>query len=337
MIDDLSKYGIKYPELCVDIVNFFRSNEIHSMHYKQLKQRLGDGLAAEIVKNTLDFAQHYGTKYREIDEQAIVLQPKTISRICNKLCDFNILSKIQVAGFNTMFDDEFYYAIAEIIPNTIANQKCLNNIVYGFKYIYQSYQNNVLPIFVCSKENKEQHTGSCFKVANGIVTAKHCLENKDYAQIYSIPANILNKSKILTAPKIDLLYIIPPKDAYNFDDFVEIGTGEIIDEIMVMGYPNHAGFNNFLTATTGQIAGIEKSYLCGYDLMLLTGKIKGGNSGGPVLNNKGQIIGIVTEVPDPQGDYDKFGYGLAIPSKYIRNLTEIYDEKITFVDDITTV
>lgn len=133
------------------------------------------------------------------------------------------------------------------------------------------------------------------------------------------------------------MLIIPSKEDYNFNDFVEIGTGEIIDEIMVMGYPNHAGFNNFLTATTGQIAGIEKSYLCKYESMLLTGKIKGGNSGGPVLNNKGQIVGVITEVPDSDGNYDKFGYGLAIPSEYIKRMSEEFEQKITFVDDINLI
>lgn len=335
MLDDLSKYGIEYPELCVDIVNYFRNDQIHSMLYEQIKLRLGDGLAAKTAKSTLDFAQYYKTKYKELNGQDVMLQPKTISKICNRLCNIGVLSRIHITGFNTLFGDEYYYEMPQNIPNTIANQKFLNYRVYGFKYIYESYKNNVLPINVYNKESKIHQTGTCFKTNIGIVTAYHCLENQDYAQIPNISADILNKSQILTSPEIDLLLIIPPREDYNFDDYIEVGIGEIIDEIMVMGYPNHAGFEKFLTATTGQIAARKDSYLCKYELLLLTGKIKGGNSGGPVLNNKGQIVGIVTEVPDPDGDYDKFGYGLAIPSEYIKNMTELYGRKITFVDDIS--
>lgn len=335
MLDDLSKYGIEYPELCVDIVNYFRNDQIHSMLYEQIKLRLGDGLAAKTAKSTLDFAQYYKTKYKELNGQDVMLQPKTISKICNRLCNIGVLSRIHITGFNTLFGDEYYYEMPHNIPNTIANQKFLNYRVYGFKYIYESYKNNVLPINVYNKESKIHQTGTCFKTNIGIVTAYHCLENQDYAQIPNISADILNKSQILTSPEIDLLLIIPPREDYNFDDYIEVGIGEIIDEIMVMGYPNHAGFEKFLTATTGQIAARKDSYLCKYELLLLTEKIKGGNSGGPVLNNKGQIVGIVTEVPDPDGDYDKFGYGLAIPSEYIKNMTELYGRKITFVDDIS--
>lgn len=42
MIDDLSKYGIAYPELCIDIVNYFRNEHIHSMLYEKLKQHFGE-------------------------------------------------------------------------------------------------------------------------------------------------------------------------------------------------------------------------------------------------------------------------------------------------------
>lgn len=160
MIEDLSKYGIAYPELSVDIVNYFRNNEIHSRFYEQIKQHLGDGLAAKTAKNTLDFADHYKNKYKELDRQDVMLQPKTISKICNKLCDIGILTRIQIAGFNTLSGDEYYYEMPTSIKNTIAIQKYLNNRVYGFKYIYESFKNNVLPIYVynkADKNNKQEH------------------------------------------------------------------------------------------------------------------------------------------------------------------------------------
>ena len=42
----------------------------------------------------------------------------------------------------------------------------------------------------------------------------------------------------------------------------------------------------------------------------------------------------ITETHAPEGDYDKFGYGVAIPSEYINELNAPYDETIKFVDDI---
>ena len=55
-----------------------------------------------------------------------------------------------------------------------------------------------------------------------------------------------------------------------------------------------------------------------------------------MLNRKGEIVGIVTETPAAEGEYDQFGYGLAIPSNYITELTIPFQKDFTFVDDINT-
>ena len=62
MLDDLSKYGIEYPELCVDIVNYFCNDQIHSRLHERLRLSLGDGMIANTVKSTLDFADYYKDK-----------------------------------------------------------------------------------------------------------------------------------------------------------------------------------------------------------------------------------------------------------------------------------
>ncbi len=38
-----------------------------------------------------------------------------------------------------------------------------------------------------------------------------------------------------------------------------------------------------------------------------------GSSGGPLLNKKGQVIGIVTGLANPAGDKDFVGIGFAVP------------------------
>ena len=249
-VDDLSKYGIKYPGLCLEIWNFFNDSTIQSMFYKNLRQMMGDGVGAKNTKSSLDFSTKFGSKYKDPDDDSIMIQPRVVSKICDILCENNMLSKMHIGGFNLSDGESFYFGFAEKqIHINVSNQRYFNNIVYGFKYLYEANKINVLPV-----------------------------------------------------------------------------------------YPNHSGFGNFLTATTGQIAAIEKSYLCpAYELMLLTGKIKGGNSGGPVLDKQGNVIGIITETADPQGDYDKFGYGMAIPSVYIKKIlyhAEEFTEKINFVDNI---
>jgi S1-C subfamily serine protease len=57
--------------------------------------------------------------------------------------------------------------------------------------------------------------------------------------------------------------------------------------------------------------------------MLLTCPIKGGNSGGPIINELGEVVGVITDLPYSEGNqsmYDNFGYGCATPIEYIDDL-----------------
>ena len=59
------------------------------------------------------------------------------------------------------------------------------------------------------------------------------------------------------------------------------------------------------------------------EAMLITAKIKGGNSGGPVINSNGCLVGIACQQPNYEGEignYDDLGYGIAVPVKYLKEL-----------------
>ena len=73
-------------------------------------------------------------------------------------------------------------------------------------------------------------------------------------------------------------------------------------------------------------------------LLLITAKIKGGNSGGPVFNKSGYLVGIASELMDSKGNYDNVGYGMAIQASELSNLInhknckELDKRNISFVD-----
>ena len=62
------------------------------------------------------------------------------------------------------------------------------------------------------------------------------------------------------------------------------------------------------------------------DFFVITARVKGGNSGSPVINRDGYVVGTVFQIPfDSQGGadggrYDIMGYGICLPSKYIMDL-----------------
>lgn len=88
---------------------------------------------------------------------------------------------------------------------------------------------------------------------------------------------------------------------------VFVDNGKVLQDVLVMGYPKIPTFTNKA------------------ELMLITAKIRGGNSGGPIINEEGSIVGVACQKPDyssNNGDYDDLGYGIAIPIKYVSDIIE---------------
>jgi S1-C subfamily serine protease len=92
------------------------------------------------------------------------------------------------------------------------------------------------------------------------------------------------------------------------------GGVQVGDEAFAVGHP--LGLVDTLTA--GLISGLNRSFR-GPDGRTLTGLIQfdaavnPGNSGGPLLNQQGQVIGIVTGLANPAGEGDFVGIGFAVP------------------------
>jgi len=329
----LDEYGKKFPELVYDLYMFFTNREIKSRSIIP-----SQGRNAHLnYKCPLDFCNYYKDKYYTLESPDCIIQPDTVKKICDILCENRFLNSYRPALINNYNDWLLCYGNdkRKDIPKDIL-VNLLNNITYGFKYIYHKSKELVLPIFV--KKDGEQYTGTCFKTINGIITAKHCIENFDAIQIGTLNSILLNDAEIITQSDMDFVVILPKEKIQT--DYFWIEKGEVLDEIMAMGFPQHGGFENFVTATTGAIAAIENSYLYKHDFMLLTTRLKGGNSGGPVINRNGGVVGVITNTPISKGEqYDQFGYGMAIP---LHNVVEVikngekYRRKVNFVNDINT-
>lgn len=94
-----------------------------------------------------------------------------------------------------------------------------------------------------------------------------------------------------------------------------IGGGvRVGDEVFAVGHP--LGLVDSLTA--GVVSGLDRTFpvpggrtLNG--LIQFDAAVSPGNSGGPLLNKQGQVIGIVTGLANPSGNEDFVGIGFAEP------------------------
>lgn len=80
---------------------------------------------------------------------------------------------------------------------------------------------------------------------------------------------------------------------------------EVQDDLTIIGYPwtSDIGQDNVLnpTITNGNISG--RLMLSGTEVLQVQGDARPGNSGGPVLSSKGQVVGILTMITDETNNY----------------------------------
>lgn len=315
-MNELISYSGLYPDMPYEIILFFSKTET-------INNRT-------VHKNVNDFCIYYQKKYNTKK----LPQPRVIAKMCDILCENQQMSVIKRGGI--MNTGNSYFCVLrqkELIENPIFKFlfiKRLNYLVFGFKYIYEDFKKYVLPIeYTNSLDDKCLGTGFLYR--NGLVTARHCIEGAKNIAIKGIRSEDLKtaKFKIPNNDLLDILYI-------RFDNQIKetlmlSGEASILDEVMTLGYPKIPGFHSFLTAenatvasryttSVGQIVANTEDIWIREKLFLITAKIKGGNSGGPVISKDGSIVGMSVNLSQGDGDYDNLGYGTVIPVKFIDEL-----------------
>ncbi len=166
--------------------------------------------------------------------------------------------------------------------------------------------------------------GSGFVIdASGlVVTNNHVIEGGNAIYVILADGTELKVDKILGRdPKTDItvLKVTPKAPAQlhpvSFGDSSRTRVGE-----WVLAVGNPFGLNG--TVTAGILSGRGRDINAGpYDDFLQTdAAINRGNSGGPLFNEAGEVIGINTAIFSPSGG--SIGLGFAIPSNTARRIVE---------------
>ena len=182
--DDKDK---KYPDLVMKILDYF---EISNKTYGTIND-----------KSVFQFCSIFSG-----DNKEVIYQPSIVNRICKRLCECGQLERIGGYGRSGL-QDNYLYIIRDkdyYYREKTRLKYYFNCMVYGFEYIYEMYRNLVVPL-VWEKDNGDYAVGTGFKYLNGIVTAKHCLEDVSNLQIRGYSAKDLSKSSIYISDKFLIL------------------------------------------------------------------------------------------------------------------------------------
>ncbi|WP_119168745.1 DegQ family serine endoprotease [Algihabitans albus] len=148
-----------------------------------------------------------------------------------------------------------------------------------------------------------------------IVTNHHVVEGADEIEITLEDGDIYQAELIGTDPQTDLAVLkIEPRGDLAVLDFGDSDAVEVGDWVMAVGNPFGLGGS----VTAGIVSARSRNINAGpYDDFIQTdAAINRGNSGGPMFNLDGEVIGINTAIFSPSGG--SIGIGFAIPSNLAR-------------------
>ena len=172
--------------------------------------------------------------------------------------------------------------------------------------------------------HRSEALGSGFVIsADGyIVTNNHVIEGADEIQIEFFSGDKLPAKLVGTDPKTDIAVLKVESDKpLPFVTFGDSDTMRVGDWVVAMGNPLGQGFS----VSAGIVSARNRALSGTYDDFIQTdAAINKGNSGGPLFNMDGQVIGVNTAILSPNGGSIGIGFSMAsnVVTKVVDQLRE---------------
>ena len=158
-----------------------------------------------------------------------------------------------------------------------------------------------------------------------IVTNNHVVDGADELTV-SLNDNKEYSARIIGADKTTDLALIKI-DAKNLPAIVIANSDDVRVGEWVLAVGNPLGLNN--TVTAGIVSAKARSMGSGVSSMIQTdAAINQGNSGGALVNTRGELIGINAMLASPTGS--NIGYGFAIPTTIVSKAIEDFKKYGTY-------
>nr|WP_233488957.1 DegQ family serine endoprotease [Rhodovulum sp. 12E13] len=162
--------------------------------------------------------------------------------------------------------------------------------------------------------------GSGFVISEDgfIVTNNHVIEQADEITIEFFSGEELEAEVIGTDPNTDLALLkVEADEPLPFVPWGDSDAARVGDWVMAMGNPLGQGFS----VSAGIVSARGRALSGSYDDYIQTdAAINRGNSGGPLFNMDGEVIGVNTAILSPNGG--SIGIGFAMSSRVAQNVID---------------
>jgi S1-C subfamily serine protease len=157
-------------------------------------------------------------------------------------------------------------------------------------------------------------TGVIVNARGSILTAFHVVAGATRIRVSFFDGTRSRAEIVSTDPENDIAVLVPEHTPEVIVPAVLGSRVRVGDEAYAVGHP--LGYVDSLTS--GVISGLERSAEANdgkrlHGLIQFDAAVNPGNSGGPLLNRGGQVIGIVTAIANPSPNGYFIGIGFAVP------------------------
>jgi len=183
--------------------------------------------------------------------------------------------------------------------------------------VYQDIQPSLVLIETRSPGEEGLGSGVIADDAGDILTALHVVENATEIRVKFADGTEASGTVTAAQPQDDIAVVSPDRLPAKLVPAV-LGNPSAMrvgDDAFVVGNP----FGLYSSMSAGVISGFGRSFQPPGDkpelqgLIQIDAAVNPGNSGGPLLNRDGQVVGIVTGIVNPTDQNVFIGIGFAVP------------------------
>ncbi|MNQ09898.1 Periplasmic pH-dependent serine endoprotease DegQ precursor [compost metagenome] len=213
---------------------------------------------------------------------------------------------------------------ADVVDFTEAAEKTIHSVVHVKNVSYKTFTNPMLEFFYGYKGGQSQEqigTGSGVIISEDgyIVTNNHVIKGASEIEI-TLNNKKSYKAKIIgTDSKMDIALLkIDADEKLTYTVFANSDSVKIGEWVLAVGNP----YNLTSTVTAGIVSAKARNLdTSGIQSFIQTdAAVNPGNSGGALVNTRGELVGINTMISSTTGSY--VGYSFAVPSNIARKIIE---------------
>lgn len=207
---------------------------------------------------------------------------------------------------------------------TVAADKAIHTVVHVKNVSYRNVSNPIMEFFYGTSGGQQQEqigTGSGVIISEDgyIVTNNHVINEATALEVTLNNKKVYKATLVGTDAKMDIALLkIDADTKLPYATFADSDQVKVGEWVLAVGNP----YNLTSTVTAGIVSAKARNLdTNGIQSFIQTdAAVNPGNSGGALVNNNGELIGINTMISSQTGSY--VGYSFAVPSNITRKIIE---------------